>query len=161
MAGRPRRKTLTKELQKACNASAKKPEEVLEEINRSEEFLNPTKMTEECTAEGVFNKMKDRIMKMAYLNLEDALYGELSREEFLIAEREDFVNNEDLQYYIKSRKAKLKNMTVKMAVNTNKVNEAFKLLTDNDQERAKLNSRTEVKEDTNKKKQITIIHSNN
>ena len=105
-------------------------------------------------------KLLNRISKRSYTTLKDAIKGELNYNEYKMAEAADLEHDEELLFVIESRKAKLRGRVVGDAVQSNKADTAFRLLADSDEERAKLNTRTEVKEDKSKRRQILIIHDN-
>lgn len=106
----------------------------------------------------VRDKLKNKLLRTSYLDLKTAIYGILNFEEARIAEEADLVHDEELLFLIKKRKAMQLNNVVSQSVRSGKTAEAFKLLADSDEDRAKLNTRTEVKEDKGKGRQIRIIH---
>ena len=110
------------------------------------------------TPDEVKYKLMNKITRNSYLDLESAIYGILNVDEIKIALESDLVSDKDLQILIKKRKSILLNEVVRQGVKNGKTADTYRLLVDSDKDRAKLNTRTEVKEDTNKGKQIRIIH---
>lgn len=120
--------------------------------------IQPDVFKDCLTVEEVIDKMKNVIPKRHYLDLASALKVELHFKEYKIAMENDLEHNEELQFLIDQRKAKLLNIVVGSAVKDKKIGEAYKLLASSDEDRAKLNARTEVKKEQNSGMTIKIIH---
>lgn len=125
---------------------------------RKEELPTPPVEYPCDTLEEVRDKVKNRLLKDVYLDIEKALYGILNFDEFKIAKEGGLMEDEELIFLIEKRKAQKTNEVVSRSVRDGKTAESFKLLASSDKDRAKLNTRTEVKEDK-KGKQIKIIHN--